>query len=75
MLFVNFPLFKLKGNNHLEYFWRKCDICNTNIDWIGKMETFNADSKYITTVVRKDIFKKLVFIWAGLAVFFSSDKI
>ena len=42
---------KLDGNNHLEYFWRKCDICHSKFDWIGKMETFENDTPYITAKV------------------------
>ena len=34
-------------DTHLEYFWRKCDVCNLNYDIIGKVETSLDDNRYI----------------------------
>ena len=48
--FIEFVLFDrhAKENDpHLEFFWRKCDMCNIHYDVIGKKETSAEDMKYI----------------------------
>ena len=32
---------------HLTPFYRRCDYCNIDYDFIGKVETFNEDVKFI----------------------------
>ena len=29
------------------FFWKNCDLCNLNYQFIGKIETFEKDSKYV----------------------------
>ena len=38
---------------HLNFFWRKCDMCNIEYDVIGKAETSKEDLDYIFAKVRK----------------------
>ena len=35
------------GNVHLEYFWRRCDLCHIHFDVVANLETFQLDSQYI----------------------------
>ena len=35
-------------------FWKRCDTCNLDYHFIGKMETFSQDSKYIMEKVGID---------------------
>ena len=39
-------------DTHLEFFWRKCDVCNLNYDIIGKVETSLDDNRYIFNRVK-----------------------
>ena len=36
-----------RANVHLEYFWRRCDLCHIHFDVVAKLETFQLDSQYI----------------------------
>ena len=36
---------------HLEFYWRKCDMCNIVYDIIGKAETSTKDMEYINEKV------------------------
>ena len=36
---------------HLNFYWRKCDMCNMHYDVIGKAETSKEDLEYIFTMV------------------------
>eukprot|EP00093_Oithona_nana_P008362 08362.XXX_262937_262240_1 [CDS] Oithona nana genome sequencing. len=35
------------GNVHLEYFWRRCDLCHIHFDVVANLETFQLDSQFI----------------------------
>ena len=52
--FVDFVL-SLKSqpqlDAHLEFYWRKCDMCNIAYDIIGKTETSTKDMEYINEKV------------------------
>ena len=37
---------------HLNFFWRKCDMCNIEYDVIGKAETSEEDLEFIFSKVR-----------------------
>ena len=41
---------------HLEYFWRKCDMCRIHYDVIGKVETSEADINYIFYKVKDNYY-------------------
>ena len=43
-------------NSHLEFYWRKCDMCNIHFDVIGKVETVHQDMQYIFSKVRDNNF-------------------
>ena len=36
---------------HLNFFWRKCDMCNIEYDVIGKAETSKEDLEFIFSKV------------------------
>ena len=36
---------------HLNFYWRKCDMCNMHYNVIGKTETSKEDLEYIFTMV------------------------
>lgn len=38
---------KLDNDPHVKSFWKKCDMCRLNYDIIGKMTSFDQDSKFI----------------------------
>ena len=40
-------------DNHLNFYWQKCDMCNMHYDIIGKTETSEEDLKYIFTKLEK----------------------
>ena len=40
---------------HLNFYWRKCDMCNMHYDVIGKAETSKEDLEYIFTMVNVDM--------------------
>ena len=51
--FVDFILHREHEHDpHIEYFWRKCDMCRIHYDVIGKVETTVADTNYIFHKVR-----------------------
>ena len=37
----------MKDDNHIEFFWKKCQLCYHDYNFIGKMETFYKDSKFL----------------------------
>ena len=43
-------------NPHLEFYWRKCDMCNIHFDVIGKVETVHQDMQYIFSKVHDNNF-------------------
>ena len=47
-----------KLNPHLEFYWRKCDMCNFHFDVIGKVETvhLHQDMQYIFSKVHDNNF-------------------
>ena len=36
---------KITKDAHIEPYWKRCDVCRLKYEIIGKMETFDADSK------------------------------
>ena len=42
------PSKALISDNHLEFFWQKCDMCKVNYDVIGKVETSQEDINYVS---------------------------
>ena len=40
-------------DNHLNFYWNKCDMCNMHYDIIGKTETADEDLKYFTSKLTK----------------------
>ena len=40
-------------DNHLNFFWNKCDMCNMHYDVIGKTETADEDLNYIFSKLKK----------------------
>ena len=59
--FVEFVLELGKTGNlndpHLNFFWRKCDMCKMPYDVIGKVETMEEDLNYIFSKLQKVWFK------------------
>lgn len=49
---------KLTTDAHLNFFWRKCDMCHLAYDIIGKVETTDEDAQY---VIFKVLFKNVYF--------------
>ena len=48
---------KIAKDAHFEHYWKRCDLCRLNYDIIGKMDTFNSDSKYIMEKIRMNTTK------------------
>ena len=44
--------YKYVPDHHITPFWIKCRICYLNYSYIGKMETFQQDAKFIAKKVR-----------------------
>ena len=59
--FIDFALETILDNqrhgemidNHLNFYWNKCDMCNMHYDIIGKTETADEDIKYIFSKLKK----------------------
>lgn len=61
--FVEFVLQKMKMksvNVHLEFFWRRCDLCKVDFDVIGKVETASKDTQYIFNKVKTSVLQKKI---------------
>ena len=42
---------------HLEFFWKKCDMCKVHYDVIGKVETSQEDINYVSHKVHTEYIK------------------
>ena len=42
---------------HLNFYWRKCDMCNMHYDVIGKAETSKEDLEFIFSKVKSESIK------------------
>ncbi len=57
-MFVNMLIDKwadeeIASNNHLTPFWKICDFCHLDFNFIGFLETWNDDLRYISNKVWK----------------------
>lgn len=49
---------KVKLNVHIEVMWQRCNVCQVNYDFIGKMETYDQDMNLLLDHVSKQLQNK-----------------
>ena len=59
---------------HLNFFWRKCDMCEVHYDVIGKVETSQVDINYVSHKVNDKSNKTALDFCSKVGLIFSEKK-